>query len=76
MFSDAERSYAMIMRYSRQSQDSEAKSFDPAKLKTQWTTEATTRDPGKWREFVMKNRAAIEADWALLAPQRRWLEVW
>jgi len=29
-------------------------------------------DGGKWLEYITANRAALEADWEILAPQRRW----
>lgn len=70
-FPGAEQSYAVLMRYSKQTPSEEAKTFGAFKPAIQFSG-AGPSDPAKWLEFVTKNRAAIEADWATLAPQRRW----
>lgn len=69
-FDGAERSYAVLMQYSKQTPSEEAKAFAATKLSSPIL--ANPDNPAKWLESVTKNRAAIEADWATLAPQRRW----
>lgn len=71
IFPGAEQSYAVLMQYSVQTPSEEAKAFVTTKLSSPIL--ANPDNPAKWLEFVTKNRAAIEADWATLAPQRRWL---
>jgi hypothetical protein len=70
-FPGAEQSYAVLMQYSKQSPSEEAKAFAATKLRSPIL--ANPDDSAKWLESVTKNRVAIEADWATLAPQRRWL---
>jgi len=70
-FPGAEQSYAVLMQYSKQTPSEEAKAYAAIKLSTPWVA-ANPRDSAKWIEFVEKNRAGLEADWATLAPQRRW----
>lgn len=65
-----EQSYAVLMQYSKRSPSPEMNAFAAAKL-SPWSA-AQPGDPAKWREFVTAQRAAIEADWATLAPQRHW----
>jgi hypothetical protein len=73
-FPGAEESYAVLMRYGKREPGEEARAFANVKMQAVWGGTATSpRDPAKWREWVVDNRAAIEADWAALAPQRRWL---
>ena len=72
-FPGAGQSYAVLMQYSKQAPSQEARDFGTVKMAVQWTG-ASTREPARWREFVTKNRAGLEADWATLAPQRRWLD--
>ncbi len=69
-FAGAEKSYAVLMQYSKQTPSAEAKAFAATKLSA--PVLANPDNPAKWLESVTKNRAAIEADWATLAPQRRW----
>ena len=70
-FDGAEKSFAVLMQYSKQTPSEEAKAFAATKLSTPWVA-ANPREPAKWLEFVTKNRPALEADWAALAPQRHW----
>jgi hypothetical protein len=70
-FAGAEQSYAVLMQYSKQTPSAEAKAFAAFKPAVQFGG-AGPREPAKWIEFVTKNRPALEADWAALAPQRRW----
>ena len=70
-FPGAEQSYAVLMQYSKQTPSDEAKAFATLKPAIQFSGNSP-RDPAKWLEFVTKNRPALEADWAALAPQRRW----
>jgi len=70
-FDGADKSYAVLMQYSKLNPSEEAKTFAAAKLSAPILTNPD--DPAKWLESVTQNRAAIEADWATLAPQRRWL---
>lgn len=70
-FPGAELSYAVLMQYSKQTPSEEAKAFAATKLSA--PVLANPDDSARWLESVTKNRAAIEADWATLVPQRRWL---
>lgn len=70
-FDGAEKSYAVLMQYSKQTPSEEAKAFAATKLGAPVLPNPDNLD--KWLESVTKNRAAIEADWVTLAPQRRWL---
>ena len=70
-FDGAEKSYAVLMQYSKQTPSEEAKAFGATKLSAPVLPNPDNLD--KWLESVTKNRAAIEADWVTLAPQRRWL---
>ena len=70
-FPGAEQSYAVLMQYSKQTPSEEAKTFAATKLSSPILANPDNLD--KWLESVTKNRAAIEADWVILAPQRRWL---
>lgn len=56
-----EHSYAVLMRYAKASPSPEAKAFAAAKF-SKWLP-TTPADPARWREFVLAQRAAIEADW-------------
>jgi len=73
VFDGAERSYAVIMEYGKQHPTEEAKAFSSYKPKVQFAG-ANIAEPEKWVEFITKNRAALEADWAAVAPQRAWLD--
>jgi hypothetical protein len=73
-FAGAEQSHALLMRYAKSSTDAEAVAFRTLQPAATWRADATTRDGAKFRTFVVAQRAAIEADWAALVPQRRWLE--
>lgn len=70
-FPGAEQSYVVLMQYSKQTPSEEAKAFASFKPAVQFSG-SSPRDPAKWLEYVAKNRPAFEADWAALAPQRRW----
>ncbi|MBI5766867.1 MAG: hypothetical protein HZA93_03680 [Verrucomicrobia bacterium] len=71
-FDGAEKSYAVLMRYSKQHPSPEAQAFAGVKLSVPWSA-AGPHEPEKWQEFLVKNRPGLEADWATLAPQRNWL---
>ncbi len=70
-FPGAEQSFAVLMQYSKQAPSDEAKAFAAFKPAVQFSGTGS-REPAKWLEFVTKNRPGLEADWAALAPQRRW----
>lgn len=71
-FPGAEKSYATLMQYSKQQPSAEAKAF--AQWKQRVVGMPVNPDqPDAWNAFLVKNRAAIEADWTDLGPQRRWL---
>lgn len=73
VFPGAEESYRVLMEYSKQHPSDEAKAFAKLELKVKYFASS----PGKgeqWVEYIRKNREALEADWAALAPQRAWLE--
>lgn len=70
-FPGAEQSYAVLMQYSKQTPSEEAKTFGAFNPTIQFSG-SNPRESAKWLEYVAKNRAAIEADWVTLAPQRRW----
>ena len=70
-FDGAQKSYAFLMRYAKQHPSEEAKAFAKFKPAVQWAGTGP-REPEKWQEFLAKNRAGLEADWAALAPQRQW----
>lgn len=72
VFAGAEQSYGVLMRYSKNADLPEVKNFAAQKWSAVFTA-ANPRDAAKWKEFVVKNREAIERDWATLEPQRRWL---
>ena len=73
VFDGAERSYAVIMEYGKQHPTEESKVFSSYKPQVQFSG-ANIAEPEKWIEFITKNRAALEADWAALVPQRAWLD--
>lgn len=73
VFPGAEESYRVLMEYSKQHPSDEAKASAKLELKVKYFASS----PGKgeqWVEYIRKNREALEADWAALAPQRAWLE--
>jgi hypothetical protein len=72
-FPGAEQSYAVLMQYSKQTPSADAKAFSAVKLTIPWGPPIAP-DSARWCEWVLQNRTAIEADWAVLAPQRRWLD--
>jgi hypothetical protein len=71
-FPGAEQSYAVLMQYSKQTPSPEAQALAAVKLAVP-AFGVHPQDAAKWVEFVTANRAGLEADWATLAPQRRWL---
>lgn len=73
VFDGAERSYAVIMEYGKHHPTEESKAFSSYKPKVQFGG-ARPDEPEKWVEYITKNRAALEADWAAFAPQRAWLD--
>jgi hypothetical protein len=73
VFDGAERSYGVIMEYGKQHPTEESKAFSSYKPKVQFSG-ARPDEPEKWVEYITKNRAALEADWAAIAPQRAWLD--
>ena len=73
-FPGAEQSFATLMRFSKQSKSAESKAFDAVKFAVTWGPGGSTREAAKFRDYITTNRAAIESDWAALAPQRKWLE--
>lgn len=73
VFDGAERSYAVIMEYGKQHPTEESKAFTSYRSKVQFTA-TSIAETEKWIEFLTKNRAALEADWAVVAPQRAWLD--
>jgi hypothetical protein len=73
VFPGAEKSFAVLMQYSTKNPGPEARAFAAAKLVVPGFG-ANPQDPDRWLSFVNENRAGLEADWAVLAPQRRWLD--
>jgi hypothetical protein len=73
-FPGAEKSYAVLMRYSKSPAglSAEATAFAQKKLRLVGLP-VKPDQPAEWNAFLVKNRAAIEADWSDLAPQRLWL---
>lgn len=72
-FPDAGQSYGVLMQYSRQNPSPEAAAFTAAALEVP-DFQANPKDTAAWLEFVSAHRAALDHDWAALAPQRRWLD--
>lgn len=72
-FPGAEQSYAVLMQYSKQAPSAEARALAAVTLVVPGFG-ASPQDAAKWVEFVTTNRAGLGADWAVLAPQRRWLD--
>ncbi len=71
-FDGAEKSYAVIMEYGKQKPTEDAQAFSARKHAVQLAGVGPA-DGDKWAEFLVKNRAALEAEWAAAAPQRAWL---
>jgi hypothetical protein len=71
-FNSAQTSFDVMMRYSKR--NAAGKAFDSIQWAPPANVSWNTREPAAWKEMVVKHRAAIEADWATLAPQRKWLE--
>jgi hypothetical protein len=72
-FPGAEHSYAVLMRYSTKTPSPEAAALQKRDLKLI----GLPIGPDKGEEFVKflhERRADIEADWAALEPERRWLD--
>lgn len=72
-FPGAAESFAVLMRYGTQSEDPAVKAFLDRKPALANFGGVRPTDAAKWREFITANRAALEADWAALAPERSWL---
>jgi hypothetical protein len=70
-FPGAEQSYRVLMEYSRQNPSAEARDFARARFGARSIPGVGQR--ARYLEFVAANRAALEADWTTLAPQRAWL---
>lgn len=68
-FPDAEKSFAVIMRYGKNQPATYA-------FKVPKTYHGGFPDPidraADWRVFILAHRADLEADWTALAPQRAW----
>jgi hypothetical protein len=71
-FPGAGPSYAVLMRYSKQHPGDEARAFDRWRPRLDGLMVGPDK-PAEWPAFLQARRADIEADWADLAPQRRWL---
>lgn len=70
-FDGAQKSYALLMRYSKQHPSDEAKEFTKRKPALLWNSSGPS-EPDKWIEYLTKNRAALATDWIALTPQRQW----
>ena len=68
-FPGAEKSFEVIMRYGKL--HPLAAEFAQWRPKLVWTSKGPA-EADAWREFLKKNRAALDADWESLAPQRAW----
>lgn len=66
---DAEKSFAVIMRYGK-SQPATA-AFGTPKAYAGGFPDPVDK-PAEWRAFILANRASLEAEWAAFAPQRAW----
>jgi len=71
-FDGAERSYAVLMEYGKQHPSEESKAFSARK--SIFFTAGSAAETAKWIDFITKNRATLEAEWAAAAPQRAWLD--
>ena len=71
-FAGAEKSYAVLMQYSKQQPSAEAKVFAENEKKMLTIGMPSPAEADKWVEWVTKNRVQLMADWELLAPQRKW----
>lgn len=72
-FAGAEKSYAVLMRYSTQHPSAEALEY----ARHQWIIAmppTVAKEAGPWREFLTKNRKELETQWRALRPQRAWLD--
>ncbi|HEY4301673.1 MAG TPA: hypothetical protein VGM73_12430 [Candidatus Didemnitutus sp.] len=72
-FPGADRSYAVLMQYSRLKPGPEAIALAAAPLEAS-EFKTSPKDVAAWVNFVSTHRAALDHDWAALAPQRRWLD--
>jgi hypothetical protein len=72
-FPGAEKSYAVLMRYSKQNPAPEAVALEKATFKIVGLPVGPDQ-PAEFTKFITERRADIEADWAALEPQRRWLD--
>ncbi len=72
-FPGAEKSYAVLMRYSKQHPAPEALALEKLKLKLIGLPSGPSK-PDEFIAFLNQRRADIESDWAALEPQRRWLD--
>jgi hypothetical protein len=71
-FDGAERSYALLMQYSKQNPSAPAKAFATEINKLSPWKSVGPGDGDKWQAYLTAERAALEADWIFLAPQRQW----
>jgi hypothetical protein len=72
-FPGAERSYAVLMRYSKQHPSPEALAFEALHLQP-FALKIADDSPPTTLASLRENRAGIEALWTTLAPQRQWLD--
>jgi hypothetical protein len=72
-FPGAEKSYAVLMQYSKQRPGTEAQAFDKDSKQSILGMPVSPNKPEEWTAWLKANRATIEADWANLEPQRRWI---
>jgi hypothetical protein len=72
-FPGAEKSYAVLMRYGKLHPAPEALALEKHKFKLVGLPVGPDK-PDAFVQFLHERRADIEADWAALAPQRRWLD--
>ncbi len=74
-FPGAEKSYAVLMRYGKLHPSPDAVEFERHVKEFKLVGLPVGPDkPDAFVKFLAERRADIEADWARLAPQRRWLD--
>lgn len=75
-FPGAEASYAVLMRYGKNHPNPEALALEKLNHKFDWYYHSTSNAANNeaFVKMIEGKRAAIEADWAMLEPQRRWLD--
>jgi hypothetical protein len=73
-FTGAEKSFAVLMQYSKLHPSEEAKAFADLQLQAAAPPINNTRDTAEWLQYVRQERTRLEADWVTLLPQRQWLD--